>query len=294
MNKSPFTRPYDKYGFGAVASETQLLNEGTNINESNPDNEINDIENFFDNGSMDSHVCGKNTKPKIDTIVETVEQFVHYIKCKLEREPKRKTIYVVITFYNKEDLVTFKHHDTTGEIFETNSQLRGEECLRVSPNGVTFKEFKEKGSLCSQEIFGESKQWYILIDVEVSHSTVSRHLAKAGYLKNLPLGTPMLTDVHKRKRVEWANKHIYDNWNKTFFSDETAFQLFRNTIEHWYKGAQPIRCIPKKQNKNYGMGPHILHYTLQDEIDKGMFCLFAYKSDPKELFAALHNLDEEH
>ncbi|RHZ51631.1 hypothetical protein Glove_476g84 [Diversispora epigaea] len=24
-----------------------------------------------------------------------------------------------------------------------------------------------------------------------------------------------------------------------------------------------------------------------------MFCLFAYKSDPKELFAALHNLDEE-
>ncbi|RHZ51627.1 hypothetical protein Glove_476g38 [Diversispora epigaea] len=37
----------------------------------------------------------------------------------------------------------------------------------------------------------------------------------------------------------------------------------------------------------------LLHYTPQDEIDKGMFCLFANKSDPKELFAALHNLDEE-
>ena len=51
---SPFTRPYDKYGFGAVASETQLLNEVININQSNPDNKINDIENFFDNESMDS------------------------------------------------------------------------------------------------------------------------------------------------------------------------------------------------------------------------------------------------
>ncbi|RHZ83315.1 hypothetical protein Glove_97g11 [Diversispora epigaea] len=36
------------------------------------------------------------------------------------------------------------------------------------------------------------------------------------------------------------------------------------------------------------------HYTPQDEIDKRMFCLFANKSDPKELFAALHNLDEEY
>ncbi|RHZ79148.1 hypothetical protein Glove_151g125 [Diversispora epigaea] len=35
------------------------------------------------------------------------------------------------------------------------------------------------------------------------------------------------------------------------------------------------------------------HYTPQDEIDKRTICLFANKSDPKELFAALHNLDED-
>ncbi|RHZ81673.1 hypothetical protein Glove_117g35 [Diversispora epigaea] len=41
-------------------------------------------------------------------------------------------------------------------------------------------------------------------------------------------------------------------------------------------------------------GPHyvnhywnILHYTPQDEIDKGIICLLADKSDPKELFEAL-------
>jgi hypothetical protein len=31
----------------------------------------------------------------------------------------------------------------------------------------------------------------------------------------------------------------------------------------------------------------MLHYIPQDEIDKGMICLFANKSDPKELFEAL-------
>ncbi|RHZ63168.1 hypothetical protein Glove_332g17 [Diversispora epigaea] len=35
-----------------------------------------------------------------------------------------------------------------------------------------------------------------------------------------------------------------------------------------------------------------LHYTLQDKIDKGTICLFANKSDSKELFAALHNLEK--
>ncbi|RHZ75588.1 hypothetical protein Glove_212g207 [Diversispora epigaea] len=36
------------------------------------------------------------------------------------------------------------------------------------------------------------------------------------------------------------------------------------------------------------------NFTPQDGIDKGTICLFANKSDPKELFAALHNLDEEY
>ena len=56
----------------------------------------------------------------------------------------------------------------------------------------------------------------------------------------------MLTEAHKAKRVEWAKKHINDSWEKTLFSDETAFQLFRNTIKHWYKGQRPTRRFTKK------------------------------------------------
>lgn len=90
--------------------------------------------------------------------------------------------------------------------------------------------------------------------MEVSHQTVGRHLAVLGYKKALPLGTPMLTDTHKRKRVEWAQKHLNDDWNNTFFSDETAFQLFRNTVERWYKGARPIRRIPKDRTRIFAWG----------------------------------------
>ena len=90
--------------------------------------------------------------------------------------------------------------------------------------------------------------------VNVSRSTVSRHLSSLGYRNALPLSTPMLTSVHKQKRVEWAQRHINDDWKRTLFSDETAFQLFRNTIKHWYKNARPIRPIPKDRSKIFAWG----------------------------------------
>lgn len=59
----------------------------------------------------------------------------------------------------------------------------------------------------------------------------------------------MLTIEHIRKRIEWAEKYLNNNWNRTVFSDETAFQLFRNTVKYWYKGEQPVRRIPKDKKK---------------------------------------------
>ncbi len=92
------------------------------------------------------------------------------------------------------------------------------------------------------------------IGVNVTRSTVSRHLADLGYRNALPLSTPMLTSAHKQKRVEWAQKHKDDNWKNTLFSDETSFQLFRNTIKHWYKNARPIRPMPKDRSKIFAWG----------------------------------------
>jgi len=84
---------------------------------------------------------------------------------------------------------------------------------------------------------------------EVSHMTISRHLINLNYKNALPLKTPMLTTTHKKIRVDWAIKHLNDNWKNTLFSDETAFQLFRNTITQWYKGERPVRRMPKDRTK---------------------------------------------
>ena len=90
--------------------------------------------------------------------------------------------------------------------------------------------------------------------VDVSYRTVGRHLVQRGYQKSLPRATPMLTENHKRRRVEWAQNHLNDDWENTLFTDETAFQLFRNTVERWHKGQRPIRSMPKDRTKLFAWG----------------------------------------
>ena len=90
--------------------------------------------------------------------------------------------------------------------------------------------------------------------LDVSYRTVGRHLTEIGYRKDLPRATPMLTVDHKRKRVEWAQNHLNDDWDNTLFTDETAFQLFQNTVECWHKGQQPIRPMPKDRTKIFAWG----------------------------------------
>jgi len=45
----------------------------------------------------------------------------------------------------------------------------------------------------------------------------------------------MLTVAAKERRVEWSNSYLNENWKKVIFSDETTFQLFRNTTLVRYK-----------------------------------------------------------
>jgi transposase len=64
----------------------------------------------------------------------------------------------------------------------------------------------------------------------VSHAAIWRHMKRKGYLNSLPLGTPMLTDRHLETRKAWAQAHMQDNWGETIFTNETAFDLFRNKV----------------------------------------------------------------
>ena len=82
------------------------------------------------------------------------------------------------------------------------------------------------------------------------------------------MAMPMLTETHKEKRVQWARQHLNDNWKKTLFSDETAFQLFRNTLKRWHKGERPIHPVPKDRTKIFAWGGFCV---------KGKTSLFCFK-----------------
>jgi transposase len=87
-------------------------------------------------------------------------------------------------------------------------------------------------------------------NLTVSQWTVQRQLHRLGYENVLPRGTPMLTNEQKVRRVKWALARQDDDWNRTVFSDETSYQLFRNTIRRWSKYAQEEKKpIPKNKQK---------------------------------------------
>ncbi|CAG8436348.1 4024_t:CDS:2 [Scutellospora calospora] len=46
-----------------------------------------------------------------------------------------------------------------------------------------------------------------------------------------------------------AKKYLNHDWRRTLFSDETAFQLFRNTVEYWFKDKCSVRRVPKDKTK---------------------------------------------
>ena len=103
-------------------------------------------------------------------------------------------------------------------------------------NETTLKEIKEKLSKTHQR--------------SVSLPTNSRHLRNHGYRSILPANTPMLTAEQKQHRVEWAKKHQADDWDRTVFTDESSFQLFRNTIRRWSKNPESeVKRIPKNRQK---------------------------------------------
>ena len=56
-------------------------------------------------------------------------------------------------------------------------------------------------------------------------------------------------------RKSWAQAHRNDNWNQTIFTDETAFDLFRNKVHRWHKkDNRPIRRLPKNRQKVMAWG----------------------------------------
>ena len=84
---------------------------------------------------------------------------------------------------------------------------------------------------------------------------VQRQLKRMGYKSTLPYSTPMLTQEQKHARVQWAIQHKDDDWSRTLFTDETCYQLFRNTIRRWSRNpSTEVKRIPKNKQKIMAWG----------------------------------------
>ena len=71
-----------------------------------------------------------------------------------------------------------------------------------------------------------------------------------GYKSTLPYATPMVTQEQKHARVRWVIQHKDDDWSRTIFTDETCYQLFRNTIRRWSRSPNTeVKRIPKNKKK---------------------------------------------
>ena len=119
--------------------------------------------------------------------------------------------------------------------------------ITASNSIVIGQWLRRNNELTSKEI---AKKLFQTRNLNVSRWTVLRQLFRMGYKSTLPRATPMLTKEHKERRIQWAQQHLDDNWNRTIFSDESSFQLFRNTVRRWSKNSRKeVKRIPKNRQK---------------------------------------------
>lgn len=82
--------------------------------------------------------------------------------------------------------------------------------------------------------------------VSVTDRTVRRYLRRAGYVKLLPKKIPALTDKHKLQRIEFCQKNLQLDISNVFITDESLFQLHRNTLRLWSKtNCRSMKAVPK-------------------------------------------------
>lgn len=84
----------------------------------------------------------------------------------------------------------------------------------------------------------------------ISPRTVRRHLDLMGYKNSVPRPIPLLTPIHKQRRVEWCRKHADFDWKNVIFSDETYIEVNLRVTPIWHKsGARPTVSKPKFRAK---------------------------------------------
>lgn len=120
-----------------------------------------------------------------------------------EMKINRKTVSSVLERYDNGDGIGRKIGSGRPKKF-TTEQI-----------GNVISEFKKNKTRSAKEI-------KTCLDIAISIRSVQNILNDHNIRYIYPKTRPLLTMDHKRKRLEWARKHVSTDWNNVIFSDESS------------------------------------------------------------------------
>lgn len=93
----------------------------------------------------------------------------------------------------------------------------------------------------------------------ISKSDVCNILKQMGYDWKRKVKKPKLSEDDKRKRVEWCQMHLNDDWGQTIWGDEASFWLQRGKVRVWTKRGKPLVLQTEKKGVKVNVWGAISH-----------------------------------
>jgi transposase len=95
--------------------------------------------------------------------------------------------------------------------------------------------------------------------LEVSTNTIRRVLKRNGFKARIKTKKPLLSKIHRKKRLEFANEYrmwSIEDWNKVVWSDESKFQIFGSDGRQycWKKNGEQLSDRLVKPTVKFGRG----------------------------------------
>ena len=91
-------------------------------------------------------------------------------------------------------------------------------------------------------------------NINLSNSNITKRLHDAGYKQLVPLSKSLLSEKHRKKRLEWCKEMIHMDWNNVVFSYESTFSLTQYKKRYWTKGTKKILRRVKHPQKIHAWG----------------------------------------
>ena len=92
-------------------------------------------------------------------------------------------------------------------------------------------------------------------NINVNASTVKGRLRESGGSYGPPLRKPLLKEIHRKKRLLWAQQHKNYNWDNAIFTDEKTFKLGNSGRKVWrFPGVKNIVLTVKHPLKLHVWG----------------------------------------